>query len=75
MNSNNKKVVWIAGLLLLVALCVLPFLVKNFRVFQFNMVMIYAIAILGLNILTGYNGQISLGMAPSMPSVLTVLPS
>lgn len=61
MNSNNKKVVWIAGLLLLVALCVLPFLVKNFRVFQFNMVMIYAIAILGLNILTGYNGQISLG--------------
>ena len=39
----------------------LPFLVKNYRVFQFNLVLVYAIAILGLNILTGYNGQISLG--------------
>ena len=42
-------------------LLVAPFLVKNYRVFQFNLVLIYAIAILGLNILTGYNGQISLG--------------
>ncbi|MBC7702664.1 MAG: branched-chain amino acid ABC transporter permease [Rhodoferax sp.] len=47
--------------LLLVALLVLPFLVKNYRVFQFNLVLVYAVAILGLNILTGYNGQISLG--------------
>jgi branched-chain amino acid transport system permease protein len=61
MNSNNKTAIWVGGLVLLAVLCVLPFLVKNFRVFQFNMVMIYAIAILGLNILTGYNGQISLG--------------
>src|SRR4029077_339616 len=30
-------------------------------VFELTMVMIYAIAVLGLNILTGYNGQISLG--------------
>ncbi len=41
--------------------CVLPFLLSNFRVFQFTQVYIYAIALLGLNILTGYNGQISLG--------------
>jgi branched-chain amino acid transport system permease protein len=40
---------------------VLPFLVKNYRVFQFNLVLVYAIAILGLNLLTGFNGQISLG--------------
>jgi branched-chain amino acid transport system permease protein len=59
--SIDRKWVWIGGVVLLAALCVLPFLVKNFRVFQFNMVMIYAIAVLGLNILTGYNGQISLG--------------
>jgi branched-chain amino acid transport system permease protein len=39
----------------------LPFLLSNFRVFQFTQVYIYAIALLGLNILTGYNGQISLG--------------
>jgi branched-chain amino acid transport system permease protein len=45
---------------LLVAL-VLPLLVKNFLVFQLTLVMVYAIAILGLNLLTGFNGQFSLG--------------
>jgi branched-chain amino acid transport system permease protein len=44
-----------------VCLVIAPFLVKNYRVFQFNLVLIYAVAILGLNILTGFNGQISLG--------------
>jgi branched-chain amino acid transport system permease protein len=39
----------------------LPFTLSNFRLFQFTQVFIYAIALLGLNILTGYNGQISLG--------------
>ena len=41
--------------------CALPFLLSNFRLFQFTQVFIYAIALLGLNILTGFNGQISLG--------------
>ncbi len=41
--------------------CVLPFVLTNFRLFQFTQVWIYAIALLGLNMLTGYNGQISLG--------------
>lgn len=61
MNSVDRKWVVLGGIAVLVALCVLPFLVKNFRVFQFNLVIVYAIAVLGLNILTGYNGQISLG--------------
>ena len=39
----------------------LPFVVSNYHVFELTLVMIYAIAVLGLNILTGYNGQISLG--------------
>src|SRR3989442_7132808 len=43
------------------AACALPFVLSNFRLFQFTQVGIYAIALLGLNILTGYNGQISLG--------------
>lgn len=47
--------------LLLVAACVLPFLISNYRTFQFTLVLVYAIALLGLNMLTGYNGQISLG--------------
>jgi branched-chain amino acid transport system permease protein len=41
--------------------CALPFLMSNFRLFQFTQVYIYAIALLGLNMLTGYSGQISLG--------------
>jgi len=39
----------------------LPFVVKNFLVFQITLAVIYAIAILGLNLLTGFNGQFSLG--------------
>lgn len=39
----------------------LTFVAKDFQLFQATMVISYAIALLGLNILTGYNGQISLG--------------
>lgn len=39
----------------------LPWLVSDYRAFQLTEAMIYAIALLGLNLLTGYNGQISLG--------------
>ena len=59
--DRKSKLLWLVLALLLVAAVVLPFLVKNYRVFQFNLVLVYAIAILGLNILTGFNGQISLG--------------
>lgn len=52
---------WLLWAVLLVAALVLPFLFKNYRVFQFNLVLIYAVAVLGLNMLTGFNGQISLG--------------
>ena len=48
------------GLMLVVALT-LPLLLSNFRVFQLTMVLIYGMALLGLNFLTGYTGQISLG--------------
>jgi branched-chain amino acid transport system permease protein len=39
----------------------LPFASSGYHLFQFSQVLIYAIALLGLNVLTGYNGQISLG--------------
>jgi branched-chain amino acid transport system permease protein len=49
-------------LVVLAGACLLPFSgVTGFRLFQFTQVFIYAIALLGLNILTGYSGQISLG--------------
>lgn len=47
--------------LLLVGICVLPFFIANYRVFQLTLALAYAIAILGLNMLMGFNGQISLG--------------
>ena len=61
MKIFHGKWLWLWSALLVVALVLLPFLVKNYRVFQFNLVLVYAVAILGLNILTGFNGQISLG--------------
>lgn len=39
----------------------LPFAFSDFRTFQFTIALVYAIAVLGLNLLTGYSGQISLG--------------
>ena len=52
----------ILGLLVLIAAaCAAPFVLSDYRIFQFTLVMVYAIALLGLNILTGFNGQFSLG--------------
>ncbi len=48
------------AVLLLVAIA-LPFFLSDYRTFQLTLMIAYAIALLGLNILTGYNGQISLG--------------
>ncbi|HEV2302295.1 MAG TPA: branched-chain amino acid ABC transporter permease [Stellaceae bacterium] len=38
-----------------------PFVFHGFVIFQLTLVMIYGLAILGLNLLTGFNGQFSLG--------------
>jgi branched-chain amino acid transport system permease protein len=39
----------------------LPFVLPGYLVFQFTTVLVYTLALLGLNLLTGFNGQISLG--------------
>jgi branched-chain amino acid transport system permease protein len=44
-----------------VVIALLPRFMGEFRLSQFTFVALYFIALLGLNILTGYNGQISLG--------------
>jgi branched-chain amino acid transport system permease protein len=46
---------------LLAIACVVPFFLKGYHHLVLTQMLVYAIAILGLNILTGYNGQISLG--------------
>jgi len=46
---------------LIVAVIVAPSLFSHYRTFQLGFVGLYLIALLGLNILTGFTGQISLG--------------
>lgn len=50
-----------AVLLAAAVLGLVPLLLPDYWVFQFTMLLSYAAALLGLNILVGYNGQISLG--------------
>jgi branched-chain amino acid transport system permease protein len=51
---------WVVAGVVVIAL-VLPFVFQGFVVFQLTQVMIYGLAILGLNLLTGFNGQFSVG--------------
>jgi len=53
-----SRSIMIAGL---IVAFLLPFTVKSFLIFQLTLALIYAIAILGLNLLSGFNGQFSLG--------------
>jgi branched-chain amino acid transport system permease protein len=62
--SKKSMTVGTTATLVMLALLVLtPLFVKNFIIFQMTMVLIYAIAILSLNILTGGSGQFSLGQS------------
>jgi branched-chain amino acid transport system permease protein len=51
---------WLLASAVAVAL-VLPFVFQGFVIFQLTEVMIYGLGILGLNLLTGFNGQFSVG--------------
>ena len=51
------------SLVVLALLIIGPMFVKNFIVFQLTMLLIYALAVLALNILTGGSGQFSLGQS------------
>lgn len=51
----------IALAVLLAAALALPFVLSDYRLFLVTMTLITAIAVLGLNMLVGYNGQLSLG--------------
>ena len=60
-TNPSTPLPWIRLILGLGAACALPFFITNYHVFQASMVLTYAIALVGLNILIGYSGQISLG--------------
>src|SRR6201986_4395631 len=51
------------SLVVLALLIVTPLFVKNFIIFQMTMLLIYGLAVLALNILTGGSGQFSLGQS------------
>ena len=51
----------LAFIVVAIVIALLPLVIPAFAAFQLSYVAAYAIAILGLTILTGYNGQISLG--------------
>jgi branched-chain amino acid transport system permease protein len=64
MPAFPKKWLWVLlALAFLVPLLqpLLPDVVSNYRLFLVSTMIIAAIAVLGLNLLTGFNGQISLG--------------
>src|SRR4029077_15538559 len=51
------------SLTVLAALILAPLFVKNFIIFQMTMLLVYGLAVLALNILTGGSGQFSLGQS------------
>lgn len=61
-GSTRLRVLTTIGLIAAGVLLVrLPFSYGPYRVYQFTLVIIWAIAVMGLNLLVGYNGQISIG--------------
>jgi branched-chain amino acid transport system permease protein len=63
LEGSRGHRVWQGAGLLVAALVVLalPLLTSDFRLGQFSLVIAYAVAVLGLNLVTGFSGQISLG--------------
>jgi len=61
MSRSRALAPVVAFVVLAVVVAVLPSFVSAFRAQQLAYVAIYLVALLGLNILTGYTGQISLG--------------
>ncbi len=47
--------------LVLATLAAVPLLATDFQLFRLTNILVYALALIGLNLLVGYNGQISLG--------------
>ncbi len=58
-RSRSAGLRW--ALLVWVVAASLAFFAQGYVIFQATLVLCYAIALVGLNLLTGYNGQISLG--------------
>jgi branched-chain amino acid transport system permease protein len=60
-RGGSRRGGWLIALAVLAAAAIPTAFFSDYHLFQLTMVVVYAIAILGLAILTGFNGQISLG--------------
>jgi branched-chain amino acid transport system permease protein len=60
-GAKLSRLQWIGIAVAIAVGLIVPLLVSDYRTFQFTLVLVYAMAVLGLNILTGFNGQFSLG--------------
>jgi branched-chain amino acid transport system permease protein len=60
-RRTASRAPWLIVVAVLVAAVVPTALMNGYHLFQLTMVVVYAIAILGLALLIGFNGQISLG--------------
>ncbi len=59
----KNKFLWFWFIILIISLIILPLLLPGYYVYMINYMAIHAILAVGLNILVGYTGQISLGHA------------
>jgi len=60
-GNLGRSGTWLIILAVLTVAVIPTALFNGYHLFQLTMVVVYAIAILGLSLLTGFNGQISLG--------------
>src|SRR5688572_30131404 len=60
-NIDKRKFHFAMTALVIAIAILLPFIVSSYTTLQLTYVVIYAIALLGLNMLIGFNGQLSLG--------------
>lgn len=60
MAASRKNLAQLAGWVAFAALAVLPAFLPGYLIFEVSIALTYAIAILGLNLIMGFNGQISL---------------
>ncbi len=59
----DSRILWFWFIMLVASLAIFPFLAPNYYIYMANYMAIHVIVTVGLNILVGYTGQISLGHA------------
>ena len=64
-DQSLFRTIWIKfwWIIFIISILAFPFVVGRYMLYTINLVAIYAIGAIGLNILTGYTGQISVGHA------------